>query len=63
MKIYHSRNTRLYVNAGMEIPDCKASAKMLDVEKRYRFATRFPDTHPIEVNCKRCIKLSKDNRK
>lgn len=56
--VYHIRDTRLFINAGMEIPVCKARARLLDIETRYRFSTRFPDTCPVAATCPRCLKLA-----
>ena len=48
----HFRNIRLRNNAGIDIPECKAYAKLLDCD-----AGRWPMTsNQNKVTCKRCIK-------
>lgn len=48
----HLRDQRLFVNAGMNFPTCRANEKMLDLE-----AAWLPTTNePLEVTCKHCLK-------
>lgn len=49
----HFRNIRLFVNAGMDFPECYSYAPMLDTEK-----SSLP-TSPRrkEVTCARCLKM------
>lgn len=51
----HYTDTRLYINAGVRLPACYASAKLLDMDK-----THLPQTsRPIYgfVTCKRCLRV------
>ena len=51
MSALHLRDMRLYINAGMAFPACKASAKLLDVDEG-----RLPTTNDHnQVTCKRCL--------
>jgi len=53
MQVKHYRDVRLFVNAGLRFPLCKASAELLDLD-----ATRLQTVgHSAEVTCKRCRKL------
>ncbi len=47
-KLTHIRDLRLFNNAGMEIPTCKAGARLLDTGRRYQFAGK------VEATCARC---------
>lgn len=49
----HFTNIRLRVNAGMNMPECKAGAKLLDTDAS-RLAMSGSES---EVTCKRCLKL------
>lgn len=52
MKKVHFRNIRFKVNAGMDIPECRAYARLLDCE-----ASRLETTGDKEqVTCKSCLK-------
>ena len=51
MKRTHFRDLRLFNNAGLEFPTCKANAKLLDLDAR-----RLPTTGNIkEVDCPKCL--------
>lgn len=54
--VIHFMNTRLRNNAGMEIPECKAYAKLLDCGSS-RWATT---TDRKKVTCKNCLKKLKE---
>lgn len=47
----HYRNLRLFINAGIEIPECKAYAKLLDLDSGLWKIT----PNKYEVTCKNCI--------
>ena len=48
----HFKNIRLFINAGMDIPECKAGAKLLDCD-----SGRWPMTgDKAQVTCKNCLK-------
>lgn len=49
----HYSNTRLFVNAGVRIPECRANAKLLDVQSGCWTQTRTREL----VTCKHCIRL------
>ncbi len=50
MKV-HSRDQRLFVNAGMDFPYCYANAKLLDLDKGRLKVTSDSN----KVTCKRCL--------
>lgn len=51
MKTIHFRNLRLFVNAGMTIPECKAHAKLLDTKSgHWNISGNIK-----EVTCKNCL--------
>ena len=47
----HKRSTRLYVNAGMNFPECRSSDLMLNLEACHWNMT----TNNDEVTCKQCL--------
>jgi len=50
---WHLRDLRLYVNAGLRMPACKAGARLLDMD-----ATRWNTVSKASaVTCKRCRQL------
>lgn len=51
--VTHFRNLRLFVNAGMSFPQCKANAALLNLDAG-RLSTT-PD--PMLVTCKKCLRL------
>jgi len=53
----HFKNTRLFVNAGMEFPECYANVPLLDLEKG-----RLNMTGKREmVTCKNCLRKIQKN--
>ena len=52
MKI-HYRNIRLRNNAGMDIPECKAYAELLDCDSGRWTMTGIKEN----VTCKKCLKV------
>lgn len=51
----HFRDIRLFNNAGMSFPHCKANARLLDTDKG-----RLPTTPSVlKVTCKACLKRLK----
>ena len=51
----HRRDTRLFVNAGMNFPACYANEKLLDCDKG-----RFPVTTVAgEVTCRNCWRIKR----
>ena len=54
-KITHYKNMRLRNNAGMDIPECKAYATILDCD-----SGRWPMTSDTDgVTCKNCLRSMK----
>jgi hypothetical protein len=53
MTVIHKRDVRLYVNAGMAFPACKANAKLLDLDAARLRMAGAGET----VTCKRCLRL------
>jgi len=52
----HIRDLRLFVNAGMSFPSCKAGERLLDLD-----ASCWPIAdphHPETATCKTCIELN-----
>jgi hypothetical protein len=55
MKKIHLRSLRLYVNAGMQFPACKANEPLLDLN-----CTNWDMTYnKQEVTCLKCLKSMK----
>lgn len=50
-KKIHLRDMRLFNNAGMEYPKCRANDKLLNVELHYTITSNLN-----EVTCKHCLK-------
>jgi hypothetical protein len=48
----HIRDIRLFNNAGVSLPVCKANAKLLDTECRAPIAA-----HPDQATCAHCRRL------
>ena len=49
----HMTNLRLYVNAGIAIPECRANAHSLDLNAgKWRLAN-----DAAHVDCKHCLKI------
>lgn len=52
-KKIHYMDIRLFNNAGMRFPTCKANAKLLDLD-----AAKLPISNDIHsTTCKQCIKI------
>ena len=46
----HLRDQRLFINAGIEHPKCRANADLLDLELRYEITSDLE-----KVTCKKCL--------
>lgn len=55
----HIRNTRLYVNAGMSIPECQSTHRLLNVESSGWIIVNSDDARKMNVDllCKTCVRL------
>lgn len=51
MNRLHFRNVRLRNNAGLDVPECKASAELLDLDSSHLATTGDRNA----VTCKRCL--------
>ena len=56
MSKMHFRDIRLFSNAGMAFPVCKANAKLLDTETRLTVTS-----DKTKVTCKNCVKAHNAN--
>jgi hypothetical protein len=53
----HIRDIRLFNNAGISFPVCRANEKLLDMDAtRYSFA-KVENGHEVGVTCKHCIRI------
>ena len=48
----HFRNLRLYINAGMQFPECYAYQSLLDIDKGALETT----SDKSEITCKHCLR-------